>query len=76
MKEITVKIDTVAKVKEFCKLCSKCLEDVSVYGDRYIVSGKSIMGLLSLDLTKPVKVEFNENISTEVEEGMKNFIVN
>lgn len=27
---------------------------------RYVVDGKSILGLLSLDLTRPVSVEFDE----------------
>lgn len=74
--EAVVNIDTVDKVKEFCNLCSKCAGEVSVYGGRYIVSGKSIMGLFSLDLTKPLKVEFYGDIPYEVKEGMKKFIVN
>lgn len=74
--EIKVMIETISKVKEFCNLCSKCSEDVTVYGERYIISGKSIMGLFSLDLSKPLKVEFYGDIPYEVREGMKKFIVN
>lgn len=73
--ETIINIDTIDKVKEFCDLCSKCVGDVEVYGGRYIVSGKSIMGLFSLDLTKPLKVEFYGDIPYEVKEGMKKFIV-
>ena len=74
--ETVVNIDTVDKVIEFCNLCSKCAGEVSVYEGRYIVAGKSIMGLFSLDLTKPLKVEFYGDIPYEVKEGMKKFIVN
>lgn len=73
--ETIVAIDTIDKVKEFCDLCSKCVGEVEVYGGRYIVSGKSIMGMFSLDLTKPLKVEFYGDIPYEVREGMKKFIV-
>lgn len=73
--KVTISIDTVDKVKEFCNLCSKCVDDVSVYSERYIVSGKSIMGLFSLDLSKTIEVEFYGDIPDEVREGMKKFIV-
>lgn len=74
--EVRVLIDTIDKVKSFCDLCIKCVGDVEVCGGRYIVSGKSIMGLFSLDLTKPLKAEFYGDIPSEVKEGMKKFIVN
>lgn len=74
--ETVVGINTVDKVKEFCSLCSKCPEDVLVYSGRYIISAKSLMGLFSLNLTKPLKVEFYGSIPDEVKEGMKKFIVN
>lgn len=75
MIEIMVNIDTIDKVKEFCELCSKCAEDVLVYSQRYIVSAKSLMGLFSLDLTKPIKVEFEGGIPHDIREEMKKFIV-
>ena len=75
MVEFIVNIDTIDKVKEFCNLCSKCADNVLVYSGRYIVSGKSIMGLFSLDLTKPLKVELYGDIPCEVRAGMQKFIV-
>lgn len=75
MIETVVNIDTVDKVKEFYNLCLKCTGEVSVCGGRYVVSGKSIMELFTLDLTHPVKVEFDGDIPIEVREGMKKFIV-
>lgn len=72
----TINVNKIDEVKEFCDLCSKCVGEVEVYSGRYIVSGKSIMGLLSLNLTKPLKVEFYGEIPYEVKEAMKKFIVN
>lgn len=74
--ETTIVIDNINKVKEFSALCAKCDGDVAVYSGRYIVSGKSMMALFSLDLTKPMKVEFCGHIPKEVKDGMKKFIVN
>lgn len=75
MTEVIINIDTIDKVKEFCNLCSKCTGEVSVRGDIHIVSGKSMMGLLSLNLTKPVTVIFDDDTPYEIREGIKNFIV-
>lgn len=72
--ETVVVINTVGKVKKFCSLCSKCKGDVLVFSDKYIVSGKSPMGIYSLDLSKPLKVEFHGDIPDDVKEGMKKFI--
>lgn len=75
MVETIIKLETLNDVKCFCNLCSMCSGEVDVFSDRYVVSGKSIMGLFSLDLTKALKVEFHGYIPHEVRERMKNFIV-
>lgn len=75
MVETVVKIDTFSKVKEFCSLCSLCEGEVDVCSDRHIVSGKSLMGLYSLDLSQALKVNFHGNIPNKVKEEMKKFIV-
>ena len=73
--KITVLIDKIGYVSEFVALASKCQDDVVVKSGRFAINGKSIMGLYSLDLTKPLKVEFYGNIPREVKEEMKKFIV-
>lgn len=49
-------INTVQKVKKFCSLSQRFMHDIDVTSDRYKVDGKSIMGLFSLDLSKPINV--------------------
>lgn len=71
-----IKLNMVKDVSDFVELCSKCTGDVFVHSGRFIVSGKSILGMYSLDLTKPIDVEFYGDIPYEVKEGMKKFIVN
>ena len=74
--KITVLLDKIADIKDFVSLTSKCRDDVVVKSGHYAVSAKSIMALFSLDLSKPLKVEFYGDIPYEVKEGMKKFIVN
>ena len=73
--KITVLLDKITDIKEFVNLMSKCSDDVTIGSGRFAVDAKSIMGLFSLDLTKPLKVEFYGNIPYEVREGIKKFIV-
>ena len=73
--KITVLLDKITDIKDFVSLASKCRDDVVVKSGHYAVSAKSIMALFSLDLTKPLKVEFYGQIPYEVKEGMKKFIV-
>ena len=75
MVEMNVMIDTIEKAKAFCNLCSKCVDDVFVYSEKYIVSGKSIMGLFSLNLSEPLRVEFCGNVSDGVIDEVKKFVV-
>lgn len=71
----TVLLNKIADIKDFVNLASRCRDDVVVKSGHYTVNAKSIMAMFSLDLTKPLKVEFYGNIPCEVSEGMKKFIV-
>lgn len=57
--EFKIKINTIENAKNFSKICEKFLFDVDVYYGRYIVDGRSILGILSFDLTKPLNVKIH-----------------
>lgn len=62
-----VKLDTVNSVKEFVQETCKAPFDVTAGSGRYIVDAKSIMGLISLNLSNPVEITFETNDDTEPE---------
>lgn len=74
-RKITISLNEISNISEFVSLTSKCRDDVVVKSGNFAVNAKSIMGLYSLDLSKPVMVEFYGYIPCEVKEGMKKFIV-
>lgn len=49
-------LDSVDKVKDFVREVSKFETDIDLVSSRFIVVAKSLMGILSLDLTKPIEV--------------------
>lgn len=53
-----IMLDKVDKVKKFVDIVSKFEADVYIKSGRYIIDAKSIMGIFSLDLTKPLAISF------------------
>ena len=56
-----IRLSTIQEVKDFVALCSDCNFDIHLLTDRYTVNAKSIMGIFSLDLGKPIEVNVTES---------------
>ncbi len=54
MRTCKILLNTVTDVKELVELVSACTYEVGLVSGRYSVNAKSIMGVFSLDLSKPV----------------------
>lgn len=52
-----VSLSSIDDVKKFVDAATHCDCEVDVVSGRYVINAKSIMGLFSIDLAKPVKVE-------------------
>ena len=57
MLEFYVSLASIEDVRQFVNAATRCPCEVDVLSGRYVVDGKSIMGLFSLDLSQPVKVQ-------------------
>lgn len=55
-----VMLNSIDKVKQFVNVTSKVDGDVFLQSGRYIVDAKSIMGIFSIDLTKPLEMSFEK----------------
>jgi len=61
MKTVEVLLGSINDVKDFVNSVSKFQYDVDLTSGRYVVDAKSIMGIFSLDLSKPIKVEIHSD---------------
>lgn len=52
-----VHIKTIENAKKFVDITTGYKDPIDINQGRYLVDGKSIMGLFSLDITKPIWVE-------------------
>ena len=76
MKEIKVCLNSIADVKKFVNMVSMFDCDIDLVSERYIVDAKSIMGIFSLDLSKPIDLNIHaEDDAADVMEIIKNYLV-
>jgi phosphotransferase system HPr-like phosphotransfer protein len=70
-------INTIEKVKKFCSLTIMQDYDLSLHSGRYVIDAKSILGVFSIDISKPVAMHIDtEGVDIEqVKETFKDFIV-
>ena len=59
MLEKNIFLNTLEDVKSFVSLCMTKPYDIELTNGKYIVNAKSIMGVFSLDLTKPLTMIIN-----------------
>ena len=59
MEERRIKLPTVADAKEFVTRASQCDFDIDVFYNRVVIDAKSLLGVLSLDLTRVLTVSMN-----------------
>lgn len=75
MVETQILLDGVNDAKTFVNLANKCVGGVTLYQGKYIVDGKSLLGVCSLDRSTSIKMEIEGDIPDEVKENLKPFIV-
>lgn len=66
---------SINDVKDFVNIVNKYPFDVDLTSGRYKVDAKSIMGIFSLDLSKPIKVEVYSDDCDNFCLEMKNYMV-
>ena len=69
MKTVRVCLDSIDKVKGFVNDISRFNTDFDLISGRYVIEAKSIMGIFSLDLSKPIELTIHE--SDEIDEILK-----
>lgn len=56
MTKATVSLQAINDVKEFVNIVMRYDFDIDLVSGRYAVDAKSIMGIFSLDLSKPIEL--------------------
>ena len=76
MKTANIRINTIEDVKNFVTTVTKCNYDVDIVSGRYAIDAKSIMGIFSLDLSKPIDLNVHaEGNADEVLAALKPYMI-
>ena len=65
MASVTIRLNSIGEVKEFNRIAATVPGDVDLHSGRYCVDAKSIMGIFSLDLSKPIDLNIHDGGNTE-----------
>ncbi|MBP5195185.1 MAG: HPr family phosphocarrier protein [Lachnospiraceae bacterium] len=71
MKKTEILIDSIDKVKAFVNEISKFDCDFDLISGRYVIDAKSIMGIFSLDISKPIVLDIHEENEAELDNIMQ-----
>lgn len=74
--QISFDTDTLAKVKSFVNEVTKFDNEFDLVSGRYVVDAKSIMGIFSLDLTRPItlNIHTDENVD-KILDALKDYLI-
>ena len=59
MKSVKISLSSIDKVKSFVNDISKFDFDFDLVSGRYVIDAKSIIGIFSLDLSKPIELNIH-----------------
>lgn len=59
MKTVQITLNSIDKVKSFVNDITKFDHDFDLVSGRYVIDAKSIMGIFSLDLSKPIDLNIH-----------------
>lgn len=70
MQEVQISLSSIDEVKQFVQTLTMFDGDFELISGKYIVNAKSILGLFSVDLSKPVVLRIDVE-KTKMEEVLK-----
>ena len=76
MKTVRISLNSIDKVKSFVNDLSKFDVDFDLVSGRYVIDAKSIMGIFSLDLSKPIDLNIHAEAGIdEILETLSPYII-
>ncbi len=76
MTSVKISLNSIDKVKSFVNDLNAFDSDFDLVSGRYVIDAKSIMGIFSLDLSKPIQLNIHaEEDLDQILETLKPYIV-
>ncbi len=75
MKSVPIKLSYAEEVKTFVNVANRYSYDMDLRAGRHVVDAKSILGIFSLDLSKPITLEIYADECDDLLNDLKAFVV-
>ncbi len=76
MKTVRISLNSIDKVKSFVNDITRFDNEFDLVSGRYVIDAKSIMGIFSLDLSKPIDLNIHaENNMNEIMDILQPYLV-
>ena len=76
MKTVQISLNSIDKVKSFVNAITQFEFDFELIAGRYVIDAESVMGIFSLDLSKPIDLAIHaESNLDEIMEALKPYLV-
>ncbi len=76
MKTVKISLNSIDKVKSFVNDIARFDVDFDLVSGRYVIDAKSIMGIFSLDLSKPIDLNIHaEDDAADIMSALDKYIV-
>lgn len=76
MKSVNIRLTMVTDhVKRFVSLVNRYPYDMDLRSGRYVVDAKSILGIFSIDLSKPIRMDIYSDHCDDLIDALKDYIV-
>ena len=74
MKSVTIRLSLVENVNKFVNIVSRFPFEMDLRAGRHVVDAKSILGIFSLDLSRPITLEIYSDDCEKLMTEIKPFI--
>jgi phosphotransferase system HPr-like phosphotransfer protein len=76
MKTVQISLNSIDRVKSFVNTISQFDYDFDLISGRYVIDAKSIMGIFSLDLSKPIDLAIHSEANMdEILDVLKPYLI-
>ena len=75
MHTVQINLNSIDKVKAFVHSVNTFNTEFDLMSGRSVIDSKSIMGIFSLDLSKPISLTIYNDDDAEIMESLKPFLV-
>lgn len=73
MKRFDIQLTRTSQVQQFVALMTQCPCEVDIVSGRYTVDAKSLLGIYSLDLSRPLTLLVHGSCPDEVEKALADY---